>query len=226
VVLAAAIVVVALTARLGLWQLDRANTKLALQAARDAADRLPPLTEAALADAASEQRVATLRGRLRNELSVWLENRPHHGQMGFILLTPLELGDGSLIWLQRGWQPRSAAGYEKPRWPWPDEQASSVEVGGRLLRHASRAYELASAGNGPVRQNLDLSVTPAAGQRLQPWVLWQLDGCAPLRCDWPAPDLGVAKHHGYAVQWFALSALTLGLYVWFQLIAPRRRRTA
>ena len=35
---------------------------------------------------------------------------------------------------------------------------------------------------------------------------------------------GVHKHYGYAFQWFALSALILGLYVWFQLIRPRRAR--
>jgi surfeit locus 1 family protein len=39
---------------------------------------------------------------------------------------------------------------------------------------------------------------------------------------WPAPATGVEKHHGYAFQWFALSALSIGLYAWFQLINPRR----
>ena len=37
------------------------------------------------------------------------------------------------------------------------------------------------------------------------------------------PAAGVDKHHGYAFQWFALCALTAGLYVWFQIIQPRRR---
>jgi surfeit locus 1 family protein len=43
--------------------------------------------------------------------------------------------------------------------------------------------------------------------------------------DWAAADTGVAKHYGYAFQWFALSALLSGLYVWFQLIVPRRHAT-
>ena len=41
---------------------------------------------------------------------------------------------------------------------------------------------------------------------------------------WAAPDAGLHKHYGYAFQWFLLSALILGLYVWFQLIRPRRRQ--
>ncbi len=44
--------------------------------------------------------------------------------------------------------------------------------------------------------------------------------------DWPAPDLGLQKHYGYAFQWFALAALILCLYVWFQLIRPRRQHHA
>jgi surfeit locus 1 family protein len=41
---------------------------------------------------------------------------------------------------------------------------------------------------------------------------------------WPRPAGGVQKHYGYAFQWFALSALMAGLYVWFQLLRPRRKR--
>jgi len=33
---------------------------------------------------------------------------------------------------------------------------------------------------------------------------------------------GVEKHHGYAFQWFGLSALIALLYVWFQIVQPRR----
>ncbi|MCY7369684.1 MAG: hypothetical protein LH479_02135, partial [Polaromonas sp.] len=35
--------------------------------------------------------------------------------------------------------------------------------------------------------------------------------------DWPAPNVGVEKHYGYAFQWFGLCALTVVLYGWFQV---------
>lgn len=217
----AALLLFALTARLGFWQLDRANTKLGLQAARDAADRLPPLTQL---QGAQEHRLARLTGEWQPQWQIWLGNRPLDRQVGYVLLTPLRLDDGSLLWVQRGWQPRRDSGYSAP--PWPATPTGRVELQGRLSRQASRAFELGAGDQGALRQNLDLAVPPAPGQSVQAWVLWQTQDCAPLRCDWPAPDLGVSKHHGYAAQWFALSALTLGLYVWFQLIAPRRRRAA
>ena len=31
--------------------------------------------------------------------------------------------------------------------------------------------------------------------------------------DWPAPDLGIHKHYGYAFQWFALAATLLVFYL-------------
>jgi len=34
----------------------------------------------------------------------------------------------------------------------------------------------------------------------------------------------VSKHHGYAFQWFALCALVALLYLWFQILVPRRKR--
>jgi cytochrome oxidase assembly protein ShyY1 len=45
-----------------------------------------------------------------------------------------------------------------------------------------------------------------------------------LTRSWDAPQLGVDKHHGYAFQWFCLSGLLVVLYIWFQWIAPRRRK--
>ena len=45
-----------------------------------------------------------------------------------------------------------------------------------------------------------------------------------LRRQWPPPAVDTHKHYGYAFQWFALCALILILYVWFQLVRPRLRR--
>ena len=45
-----------------------------------------------------------------------------------------------------------------------------------------------------------------------------------LQRDWDAPDTGVDKHHGYAFQWFALCALLVGLYAWFQWVPLLKRK--
>jgi surfeit locus 1 family protein len=59
-------------------------------------------------------------------------------------------------------------------------------------------------------------------------IVVQEDGDSPtadgLLRQWPAPAADVGKHYGYAFQWFAMSALIVGLYAWFQLLRPALRR--
>lgn len=231
-VLFAALAVVALTARLGLWQLDRAAQKQALQVAIEAQAGAPELQPEALpatgseADALRFRRIA-LRGEWLAEQTVYLDNRQMNGRPGFFVLTPLKLPAGDAVLVQRGWLPRDAndrtriAPYDTPR--------GEVLVHGRIAPWPSRLASLGAEAPGPIRQNLDLADHAAETQRaLRPFSITELpqpgrtgDG---LRRDWPMPAVDLAKHHGYAAQWFALSALTAGLYVWFQLIRPRRRR--
>lgn len=247
-VLVAAVVVAAGTARLGAWQLDRAAQKQALQAALDARGALPPLGRddlAAVADAAASQfhhRRVVLRGRWLAEHTVWLDNRQMGGRPGFFVVTPLAWPGGAVA-VQRGWVPRDND--VRTRLPAVVTPAGEVEVRGRIAPPPARLHEFDAAAEGPIRQNLDLAAwgreigvplpplsvrqeddapadaSPAASPRARP---------APASPDgllrrWPPPALDVQKHHGYAFQWFALSAVTTGLYVWFQIVQPRRRRS-
>jgi surfeit locus 1 family protein len=89
-------------------------------------------------------------------------------------------------------------------------------------------YDFGGAASGAIRQNLDLAGYAAeVGRPLRPLSVVQEDGpltpADGLAREWPRPAADVQKHHGYAFQWFALATLILGLYVWFQLIRPRRR---
>lgn len=219
------------TARLGVWQLDRAAAKQALQQAIDERFAQPPLPAAELArqpDAAAVQwhRQVRVRGRWLPEATVFLENRQHAGKPGFVVVTPLQLADGSAAVVQRGWVPRNFI--DRTRVAAPLLPDGEVEVDARIAPPPARLLEFEGAGSGPIRQNLDLGAfSGELGRPLRPLSLLQLQGADTasdgLVRDWPRPSSGVQKHHGYAFQWFALSALVAGLYVWFQLIRPRRR---
>jgi surfeit locus 1 family protein len=227
-VLTAAVLATALTARLGVWQLDRAAQKLALQASVDAESARPPLRNADLGNAVLH-RVVVLRGTWVQEHTVWLDNRPMDGRAGFYAVTPLRLaGRTEAVLVQRGWAPRDPT--DRSRVPPLVTPSGEIEITGRLTAAPSRLYELGEGGGGAIRQNLDLTAFAAeSGLALLPLTVVQTtpagadDG---LLRHWPAPDLGLHKHYGYAFQWFALCALIVGLYVWFQLLRPRFRRQA
>ncbi len=253
-VLIAAVVAALGTAALGLWQLSRADQKLALQAVMADREQQPTLTNASLPCAAQgwalqEQRRVLLSGRWLAQRTVLLDNRQMGGRPGFLVLTPFELdgvGMGSCterwVLVQRGWLPRhSQDRLAVPHFVTP---SGPVQLRGRLILEPSRVYslgdELSPVGDSSPRivQNVDLdALSRQWGQRLRPGAVLQLaaevpaetlraDGHAdiPLLRQWPKPAVDVSKHHAYAAQWFALSALITGLYVWFQLIRPFRQR--
>ena len=217
------------TARLGVWQLDRAAQKTALHEALLARGSLPPLDAAALArtpEAAQEQlhRRVQLEGRWLAAQSIYLDNRQMNGRPGFFLVTPLLIAPGDAVLVQRGWLPRNSR--DREQLAPVDTPNGAVRIEGRIAPGLARLYEFEGAASGPIRQNLDVTAyARETGQALRPVVIVQLDGAADgLQRQWTPAVLDVSKHHGYALQWFLLSALITGLYVWFQLIRPRRSR--
>ncbi len=230
VVTLAALAAAALTAWLGLWQLDRARQRTDAQALLEARAQLPVLSAAelgrtpqALAD--QWQRRVRLEGEWLPQWTVALENRPMHGRVGFYLLTPLRLARDDVVLVQRGWLPRDAA--ERTRLPPYRSAAGVVVVEGHVEPRPARLYQLGEGAGGAIRQNLDIAgFADETGLPLRPLLIVQDAGPADdgLLRQWPAPSSGADRNRGYAVQWFALCALITGLYGWFQFIRPRLRR--
>lgn len=235
VVLLAAVLAAAGTARLGVWQLDRADQKNRLHDAQQRQRQLPPVPQAALAREAAAtalqlHRAVTLQGHWLPVHTVYLENRQMNGRPGFYAMTPLRLDDGSVVLVQRGWVQRDLM--DRTRVVLPPLPQGQVQVQGRIAPGPSRLYDFAGAASGPIRQNLELEgFARETGLPLRPLTVVQEDGApgaaAPadgLQRQWPQVSAGVDKHYGYAFQWFALCTLITLLYVWFQLIRPARVR--
>lgn len=229
----AAAVGVAVTASLGFWQLGRAELKAGLWTQREAREALAPVGWEALdavqpGDDASglHDRRAALQGRWLHEATVFLDNRPMNGRSGFIVVTPLLPSHGGpALLVQRGWVPRRMDDRTAlPPVPQPD---GTVAVAGRLAPAPSQLYAFGEDAPGPIRQNIHLSVYGAEWSlRLHPLSLQQSAPDTPdgMTRDWPRVGADVHKHYGYALQWFGLGALITILYVWFQILVPRRRR--
>ncbi len=230
-VLLAALAAAALTARLGVWQLQRAAQKIALQQSITARASLPALPAAALARTAAEVPAQTNRrirllGRWRAPYTVYLDNRPMDDRVGFYAVTPLALDDGTAVLVERGWVARDPE--HRTRIALPALPAGVVAVDGRITPYPGRLYSLGADAPGPIRQNLDIGAyARETGLALRPLAIVEDDGASPpadgLLRHWPPPAADVQMHYGYAFQWFAMSALIIGLYVWFQLLRPRRR---
>ena len=228
IVLLAALAGALITARLGFWQLDRVAQKTALHQALLARAALPPLDGAALARSAEgaleqQHRRVQLEGRWLAEHSIYLDNRQMNGRPGFFLVTPLLLAPGDAVLVQRGWLPRDAR--QRDRLAAVVTPTGVVRIEGRIALGLARLYEFEPAASGVIRQNLAVAdYARETGLALRPLAVVQLAGDHDgLQRQEMPPVADVSKNQGYAAQWFALSALITGLYVWFRILRPRRR---
>ena len=228
VVLIAALAGIALASRLGVWQLDRAHQKLALQASLEARSREPPLDAAALAltiDAAQAQqhRRVVVHGHWLADRTIYLDNRQMDGKVGFFVVTPLALdASPATVLVERGWAPRNFNSRETL--PPVATPTSSVTVEGVVALQLARLFDFGGAASGPIRQNLDIDAfARETGLALLPLAIVQSDAGAAadgLVRRWPQPAADVQKHYGYAAQWFAIAAGIAILYVWHRFIRP------
>ena len=154
IVLLAAVAGMAGTARLGLWQLDRAAQKATIEADIDMRQAMAPLNQSELARHADQlpaqlHRDITLEGDWLDQHTVFLDNRQMAGQIGFIVLTPLRLADGSAVLVERGWIARDFI--DRTRVAAPALEPGPVSVGGRITPHPSRLFEFEGAASGAMR---------------------------------------------------------------------------
>ena len=225
-----ALLVIALGCGAGIWQLSRANTKIALAAHLSARQQMPILNANAgpwTLEEASERRMIA-RGQYIPEAAIWLDNRPrpvpaagsNASQSGFYLMMPMRLeGRGEVLWINRGWAPRNNENRETLP---PIKTASGVvNVEGMIFSHPGKVYELGDgkpaidSGKPKIEQNFNLLAEGnLRGWQQAPFILREEntgleDG---LVREWAPLTNGVDRHYAYAFQWFALA--TCGFLFW------------
>ena len=219
-----------LTARLGLWQLSRADEKLALLQSVQTQSALPALQAQELKDQPvlwqQVNRTVVLQGRWLPDKTIYLDNRVHHGQSGFWVMTPFRWSAGQVVWVQRGWVARDPVDATKAA---PVQTTDEyVNITARIAGELSHMVELkktdtpTGAGAGiHIQANLALTQMQALVDDKVNAVVMQTgadsDG---LRRDWVIVGVDPAKNKAYAFQWFGISVLLTLLYVWFQWIGP------
>ncbi len=155
---------------------------------------------------------------------VLLDNKTRSGVAGYEVVMPLKIGGSSMhVLINRGW---IAAGPERARRPDLSTPRSAVKVTGMAVV-PGRFLELSKVeDSGPVWQNLTVDRYVArTGLRVYPVVVQQQndldDGLLRL---WERPDFGIARHYGYALQWFVFCGLIIFLYAFFHVKRSRPKK--
>lgn len=233
---AAALAIAAVMVLLGTWQLSRYEERSAINARIDAAAvaEAVPLSGVLTTPtgggvgpavaAADTWTMVTATGRYDPAHQLLVRGRTVEGRVGFEVLTPLVLADGSAILVDRGWVPPPEAGLTTaPEVPTPP--GGSVTVTGRIRPGESGGAPVERHGGVPQTRRIHLE-SVAAGL---PYPIY--GGYLTMEAQQPPADPGLTPipvrrenawlNGGYAVQWWLFAAMVLAGFGW---LAKRQAR--
>jgi surfeit locus 1 family protein len=229
----AGIALVVLFVNLGVWQLDRAEEKRAIEAAfsdtGEGAVVHDLLREngGVIADGeVALYQPLSASGRYLADRQFLIDNMILDGRVGYFVITPFEFSrDEPLLLVNRGWLPKTSAA-PIPSTIGLDASAGRTITGkaGKLPRVGIRAGDAFTGApdwpriaNWPTLEEL----AAALGRDVLPFILLaDPDPGSDLVRNWEPRQAGPMRHVGYAVQWFALALAVIAT----AFVVYRKRR--
>lgn len=213
---------------LGFWQLDREQQKSEWLEQRQRQQIQPPRPVQALDWSAPNLAHMPVRasGQYLAGRSFLLDNRVQDGRVGYEVITPLDTGERLLL-VNRGWIAQGPSRADLPAVKAPED--SVVVTGmvhvptGQVLLLSDRTAQ--QAGDWPrLIQRVDIDAMQAMLDRPTYPHTVRIDPDSPgaLEPDWDAAVMQPAMHRGYAVQWFAMAAALLILFLYVSLTRDER----
>jgi surfeit locus 1 family protein len=203
---------------LGRWQWDRGLERRTQWAQFAGPEPALAADSRDLASLPRFRRVA-LTGRYDVERQFLLDNRTRDGRAGFEVLTPLELADGRIVLVNRGWLPFSGyrdrlpeVAFAPPTREMVTGRLSDLPVAGLARGRAApppdaKWPKLASF---PTFEQLERAYGRPLEKRV---VLLDEQAARGYRRDWRPPGIEPGRHFSYAVQWWSFAALAAGLWI-------------
>ena len=239
----ATVLLTVLFARLGLWQLERAEEKQSMLAARQLASTASPLTslEERLIIRDIEYRNVQLSGHFDYSRQFLLDNRIYKQQAGYEVITPFypSESDGFVL-VNRGWVGHNGNRNDKPSIP---AATAGKQLTG-VMTNPSKGFSIGPAlADTEVEQNESRRAEQHGGEHKQNWplvlqyidyatiadkvdkiplvdgvVVANHDQNGSLVYNWQPVANGPMKHYGYAFQWFAMLVAVVVLFIYLNFI--------
>ena len=206
--------------KLGMWQHNKADQKMALQAQYDASSSHQ--AEAIPNDLSNPEELRykqiEVTGEYVKQYQILLDNQVEGETAGYHVITPLKIaGKDALVLIDRGWIVASDNHTDLPEIEVP---TGLQKILGQIWVPSKKFYTLSpqQTTNGrwqTLWQNMDM---PAYAKAVPMQVLPLVIRMAPENQggfvrNWIRPDDRIATHLGYAYQWFGFAFTAFAIYV-------------
>ena len=210
------IVLLPLLVGLGFWQLSRYEQKLMLEHMLDDRLTMPALSYSELKHFSDPMYLpVSVKGRFDAQRIFFRDNQVHEGQAGYEVIAPFITHDEQVLLVNRGW----IASESRETLPTLNSPDGEMELTGRIYRPLGKAFTLGPDNwdeAWPKRtQTLDFERMGKALDHQIPAYLLVLNKHEPGALQIRPLTLKTTsgKHMGYAIQWFIMSLVLLGLYL-------------
>ena len=199
---------------LGIWQIERAANKEGLLQDFNSEQESPPTR---LTSQSRNWSRVFVDGVFDSSRQILIDNQIHNGKVGYKIFTPFRFDDNKIVLVDRGWIGQGQSRSDLPQLNILEKKSriiatvtspeQGVLAGSELLTNEwprvsqSKAVEvIASAFNEPIL-DIVLVLDPGSSQitefiQIKPFAITPV------------------KHYGYAMQWFTMSIVLLGMFLY------------
>jgi surfeit locus 1 family protein len=199
---------------LGIWQIERAANKEGLLQDFNSEQESPPTR---LTSQSPNWSRVFVDGVFDSSRQILIDNQIHNGKVGYKIFTPFRFDDNKIVLVDRGWIGQGQSRSDLPQLNILEKKSriiatvtspeQGVLAGSELITNEwprvsqSKAVEvIASAFNEPIL-DIVLVLDPGSSQitefiQIKPFAITP------------------AKHYGYAMQWFTMSIVLLGMFLY------------
>lgn len=199
---------------LGVWQIERAAHKEGLLQAFNAEQESPPIR---LTSQSPDWSRVFVDGIFDSSRQILIDNQIHKGRVGYKIFTPFRFDDNKIVLVDRGWIAQGQSRSDLPQLNILEKKSriiatvtspeQGVLAGSELLTNEwprvsqTKAVEvIASAFKEPIL-DIVLVLDPGSSQitefiQIKPFAITPV------------------KHYGYAMQWFTMSIVLLGMFLY------------
>ena len=199
---------------LGVWQIERAAHKEGLLQAFNSEQESPPIR---LTSQSPDWSRVFVDGIFDSSRQILIDNQIHKGKVGYKIFTPFRFDDNKIVLVDRGWIGQGQSRSDLPQLNILEKKSriiatvtspeQGVLAGSELLTNEwprvsqTKAVEvIASAFNEPIL-DIVLVLDPGSSQitefiQIKPFAITPV------------------KHYGYAMQWFTMSIVLLGMFLY------------